>query len=112
MSAKNLLGVALVCSLCLAASTTGCTAIKKQPQAMMLEDLEPPANADDAALRDSDEAVPAPTETSNLRADPDDPRRAAMLEDLEQREPTYGDAERRPLPEEPPADPKRDGYAG
>lgn len=99
----------LLCPLLLGVFALGCEPAAEEPQAMLLEDEQPPDNPDDAAIRDGGE-VPIPTETSNLRADPEDPRSAAMLEDLEEREPSAKEGERLPLPEEP--DPKKEGYRG
>jgi hypothetical protein len=84
-------------------SAVGCAAVEAEPQAKLLEDLQPPTQARDESLRQAREPVPMPTETSNLRADPDDPRLAASLEDLEVRKPGRPQAgEPRPLPEEEP----------
>lgn len=97
-----------ICATCLSlllplVSAAGCAAFEAEPQAKLLEDLQPPANARDEALRQAREPAPMPTETSDLRADPDDPRLAASLEDLESRKPGRPQSdEPRPLPEEEP----------
>jgi len=77
----------------------------REHESMMLEDLEPPAHESDEALRSAMGPIPMPRERPPFRAQPDDPRPASSLEDLEQRDrPQPTDtppATPRPLPEEP-----------